>query len=358
MPLPASITSAGVGLGLLGLALSGLTSSAQELGWRWPSPQPAAVEPSWPQADGRSGTNPSAGAALALTLRSQAQVDSQGVFLAQLIEGAETANLPHLRIAEAPAFGQALVLSRADIVAAVRAQLANTESWSWAGAQQVRVTRRGRPLPESDLKTLLTAALQQEQVKDKGQLELRFTRPWAPLLVPDEPLTVRLLELPSTGLSPHFIVRFELVTSRDRLGPWQVPVQARLWREVWVARSPLQPGTLLAEADLVRERRDLLSLREPVLADPLAVTTNALLELAEAVPAGAPITQRAVRLRPVVRRGQIVEAVLADGPLTIRLKVEVLESGAPGQLVRLRNLESKREFKAKVQDAQTVVVQL
>lgn len=357
MSLPISTTSACVGLGLLGLALNGNTGSAQELVWRWPSAQAPVVE-SASLVDGHSSPGPAARAALALTLRSQAQVDSQGVFLAQLIEGAQTANLPHLRIADAPAFGQALVWTRADIQAAVRAQLPHAEAWSWAGSQQVRVTRRGRLLPESDLKALLTAALQQEQIKDKGQLELRLTRPWAPLLVPDEPLTVRLLELPSTGLSPHFMVRFELVTARDRLGPWQVPVQARLWREVWVARSPLQPGTLLAEADVVRERRDLLSVGEPILADPFAAATNTLLELAEAVPAGRPITQRAVRPRPVVRRGQIVEAVLADGPLTIRLKVEALESGAPGQLVRVRNLESKREFKGKVQDAQTVLAQL
>jgi flagella basal body P-ring formation protein FlgA len=344
--------------GWLSLALAGNGLAAELPLWRWPSPQAVAhAQASEPtEVQGLAGHQPDLPAAL--TLRAQAHVDSQGVFLAQVVEPGPGAGLPHVRLAEAPAFGQTLVLTRADIQAALRSLLPHATSFTLAGAQQVRVFRRSRLLHESELKALLTDTLQQEHAKDKGQLELRFTRPWSPTPVPDEPLTVRVLDLPSTGFSPHFIVRFELVTARDRLGPWQMPVQARLWREVWVARSLLQPGTPWAEADVARDRRDVLGLREPLLPDPVPAESGALLELAEAVPAGAAITQRAVRLRSVVRRGQIVEAVLADGALTIRLKAEVLESGAPGQLVRLRNLESKREFKGKVQDAQTVLVQL
>ena len=41
---------------------------------------------------------------------------------------------------------------------------------------------------------LLTAALQRDYVKDLGELELRFARPWTPVTVPDEPLRVTMTQ--------------------------------------------------------------------------------------------------------------------------------------------------------------------
>ena len=40
------------------------------------------------------------------------------------------------------------------------------------------------------------------------------------------------------------------------------------------------------------------------------------------------------------------------------MKVEVLADGLPGQMVRVRNPKTKREFYAKVQDEQTVLINL
>ncbi|HLP75469.1 MAG TPA: hypothetical protein VK327_01015, partial [Candidatus Paceibacterota bacterium] len=67
-----------------------------------------------------------------------------------------------------------------------------------------------RPISESDLLELLTATLQNDYVKDKGELELRLTRPWTPRTVPDEPITVKVLDIPANGVTPSFILRFEL----------------------------------------------------------------------------------------------------------------------------------------------------
>jgi flagella basal body P-ring formation protein FlgA len=35
-----------------------------------------------------------------------------------------------------------------------------------------------------------------------------------------------------------------------------------------------------------------------------------------------------------------------------------LEEGVPGQLVRVRNLQSRRELRGKVQDEQTIIISL
>jgi len=210
-------------------------------------------------------------------------------------------------------------------------------------------------LRESDLKELLTASLQQEKVKETGELELRLTRPWLPVNVPDEPLTVKLIDLPASGLGAAFMLRFELHTAHETVGAWPVSLQAKVWREVWVARSALRRGQGLADADLLRERRDILLVREPcaefAAPDPAS-------ELADYVAAGNVLLARSLKPKPIIHRGQSVEAIYADGTLNISVKAEALEEGAPGQTIRVRNSQTRRELRGKVQDEQTILLSL
>jgi flagella basal body P-ring formation protein FlgA len=292
----------------------------------------------------------------ALELLPAAQVDSAGIFLHQIVLTSQSVLPPQpIRLADAPAFGQAASLSRAKLAELLKAGAPELAFVNWSGAAHVRVTRRARALNERELRDLLTATLQKDFVKDKGDLELRLTRPWASVFVPDETLVLKVIDLPATGVSAHFIARFELLAGPDRLGPWQVVAQGKVMKDILVARSTVPRGQALLDANFTTERRDVLTLREPL--DETALR-NSSLELIESVQAGQPLLARSVRMRPVIQRGQFVDGLVRDGSLNIALKVEVLADGLPGQTVRVRNPKTKREFYAKVQDEQTVVISL
>ena len=53
-------------------------------------------------------------------------------------------------------------------------------------------------------------------------------------------------------------------------------------------------------------------------------------------------------MRPVIRKGQVVEVVAQQGLLAISMKALALESGAAGDLIKLRNLESRREINGQI----------
>ena len=218
-----------------------------------------------------------------------------------------------------------------------------------------QVAAKTRVLNENDVLTLLTATLQRDCVKDRGELELVLTQPWSTPTVPDEPLTVKILEMPTAGVTPSFIVRFELCTAEKSVGVWQTTVQAHVWREVWVAHSDLKRGDAPADADISRERRDVLPIRES-LADFSAGDDS--LEFAESVPAGRPLLARMLKPRTVIHRGQIADALVQDGGLSVMTKVEVLEDGAPGQIVHARNAVSRRDLSGKVLDEKTILISL
>ena len=213
-----------------------------------------------------------------------------------------------------------------------------------------------KTLTEADAIALLTANLQPDYVKDRGQLELLFTQPWVATNVPNQPLTVKILELPTEGVTPAFIVRFQLCTpDGTTVGTWQESMQAHIWRNVWVAHSDLSRGVMIGDADVAQERRDVLGIHESLAEFTVGDT---MLELSQSVQAGAPLLARELKPRSVVHRGELADALLQNGGLSITLKVEVLEDGAPGQVVHVRNPDSKRDFTGKVADDKTILVSL
>lgn len=225
-----------------------------------------------------------------------------------------------------------------------------------AGQSQTNAVPPARTLGSSELCKLLTAALQQQYARGEGQLELQLMRSWTPCRAPEGPVALNILGMPNNGISTYFLVSFELRADGHRLGNWQMPVQAHLWRKIWVARSNLNMGDSLADADIGLERRDVLMLHSP-LAE-FSKDDVAALELAESVPAGSPLLARALKMRSVIHRGQLANALVQEGALRITMKVQALENGAPGQIIHVRNLDSGHRFCGKVLNNQTIIIPL
>jgi len=306
----------------------------------------------WACLGGGFTSNSSAGEAPPFQLTAVAPVSGDGVFLPQIFSSEQP--LPAIRLCDAPAFGKTLILSRAQICDLLAAN-APSVGTNFSGPDAIKISRRSRTLGESDILGLLTAKLQHDYIKDRGQLELRLAQPWKALVLPDEPLTLDVTELPTAGVTPGFIVRFTLRTANETLGNWQANLKASVWREVWVASVQLKRGEPLNVDAFIRERRDILNLREP-LAD-FAANDDAL-ELAEAVPPGQPLLARMIKARAVVHRGQRADALVQDGAMSIKTKVEILDDGSPGQTVHARNSSTHRDLTGTVLNDRTILITL
>ena len=236
------------------------------------------------------------------------QVNATGIYLDQIVAGA-TAETPHIRLAPAPITGRPVTFTATQINELLQQSAPELVSTNWSGAIQIKISRRTRSLSESEIKELLTRELQQNHVKDRGELELRFSRPFQTVIISDEPLTVKLLELPSAGVTANFIARFELRAEEEVVGTWQIPVVANIWQEIYVAGSAVKRGQLVRDADLSRERRDVLTVRDALT---LVELDNPFLEVGENIQAGMALTSRSLRLRPIVHRGKIADAIVSD----------------------------------------------
>ncbi|MET0261329.1 MAG: flagellar basal body P-ring formation chaperone FlgA, partial [Rariglobus sp.] len=176
-------------------------------------------------------------------------------------------------------------------------------------------------------------------------LAVDLVRSWAaPVAVETgSPVTVSVIEYPEV-LAPSMLVRLRYLQGKSILREDTLALRVSLWRDVMVSAIPLNRGDSLTLQVIETRRVDALRDR-----DSLSISVaGADYVFSRAIPAGRPLTWRDVMRRSLVQKGQMVEVLASDGSLVISMKALAMQDGAKGDAVRVRNVESKREFIAKV----------
>ncbi|ATC64109.1 flagella basal body P-ring formation protein FlgA [Nibricoccus aquaticus] len=198
-------------------------------------------------------------------------------------------------------------------------------------------------LPAATLRTALladVAAQLSAHFRADGDLQLESVRPLS-LPASTTPLPVEAIEYPAV-LASSMIVRIRVGTA-DPVEHTLV-LRAQLSREVWATRAPSVRDASFDPVQLDTRRADVLRER-----DAIAVTEScADYTFNRAVPANRILTWRDISRRSLVRKGQVIEVAAIDGTLSITMKALAMENGAAGETVKVRNIDSKKEFNALV----------
>jgi flagella basal body P-ring formation protein FlgA len=185
----------------------------------------------------------------------------------------------------------------------------------------------------------------------EGDLQLEFLRPWVPPARTAHAWDLEVLEYPSAATST-MMLRCRVLADGAPHAETSLLVRAQLLREAWVARQPVALGAVFDASALETRRVDLLRDREAL---PAAIGDRSYV-FARAVSTGRMLTWRDVARRPSVRKGDVVEVSATEGLLVVTMKGLALENGAKGEIVTIRNPESRRNFSALVVDENRVQV--
>lgn len=181
-----------------------------------------------------------------------------------------------------------------------------------------------------------------ERYQVRGELQLEWARAFGSSLA--APVDLVVLSAPAKPAS-SMLLQVRLVAGGKNLGEHTLSVRAQLLRDAWVPRTPTERGTDVDLTQLDIRLVDVLQQRDVVTLEDVEKTE---LTYAVSVPSGRVLTWRDVTRRALVRKGQVVDVTASDGALTITTKALALENGAAGDTVKLRNIESKKDFSALV----------
>jgi flagella basal body P-ring formation protein FlgA len=186
-----------------------------------------------------------------------------------------------------------------------------------------------------------------------GELKVFLTRPWKPVPLPAGDFFAECLQLPGNGLQSNMNFTVRVVSAGKIVGEFPIQSRVELWQDVWVSSQRLDKGTVLDRGMLNSVRVD--ALREYV--SPLTVDQDYLgFEVSQPLQAGRPLTRRDIVEKTVVKRGQLVEAVAAEGGIKIRMRAMAMEAGPAGAVIRVKNVDSQKEFVAQVLNENQVQV--
>lgn len=185
----------------------------------------------------------------------------------------------------------------------------------------------------------------------EGDLQIELLRTWTPPSIVARDWQVIVTEYPSVAASA-MLLRCRVLADGKTAAESTLTLRASLWRDAWVARQPLINGAVFDTALLEARRVDLFRDRDAL---PAAVGDQTFV-FARAVNTGRVVSWRDIARRPLVKKGSMVEVSAAEGTLSITMKALALQSGAHGEAVTLRNLESRKDFTAFVIDENRVQV--
>ena len=207
------------------------------------------------------------------------------------------------------------------------------------------------PLAHGQFTTILAADLS-AHFNLEGELQLELIRPWSSPERVARDWQVQILEYPAVPAT-SMLLRVRVLGDGAVVVPEAtLLLRAALWREAWVARQPLANNTPFDAAQLETRRVDLLRDRDAL---PAAVGDRSF-NFSRSVQAGRLLTWRDVARRPLVRKGEFVEVSAADGQLIVTMKGVAMQNGAQGEVVTVRNPDSKKDFSAFVIDENRVQV--
>jgi len=139
--------------------------------------------------------------------------------------------------------------------------------------------------------------------------------------------------------------------------PWTVyvPAHIKIFTEVIAAAQPLLRGREIVVTDIIFVRQELSQLRSGYFTKTESVVGKIL---TQNLSAGQAITPKRVKAAFLVRRGEKVTIEVTIGTLKVKGKGEALKDAARGELVSVRNSQSKRIVQGIVTRPGTVNIQM
>ncbi|MBK1878455.1 flagellar basal body P-ring formation chaperone FlgA [Pelagicoccus mobilis] len=185
----------------------------------------------------------------------------------------------------------------------------------------------------------------QAQLRTSGDLSLVPLRDLPDISEYSQPFSVNLVSVPNRLARGNVYLRYQVENEKGILGEWTVPFRVHLFSEVWFPKAHLRSGDLAVPSDFEIRQIDLLT--EP---DAVPASLESLMrhEYARDVMPGKPLQWRDLMERSLVRKGDVVEVTAVNGLLAISMRAVARQDGSDGDLILLRNIDSAKEFSARV----------
>ena len=176
------------------------------------------------------------------------------------------------------------------------------------------------------------------------QIDNFSVRPLA-LALPLGAFDYRITQKPNDSRPGKKQVSATILKEGKEQGQVQMIGDLRLFGPVVSTTKRLNRNGIIGSEDLAVKRRDISMLDSGLIQDPQQAVGQ---KLKTSLPAGAILYAQSIDAPPLVNRGELVTIMAKSQAIQITAPGEARNSGAKGEMVRVKNLTSRREIQARV----------
>jgi len=214
----------------------------------------------------------------------------------------------------------------------------------------------GKVLAQSDLQEIFSKIIRQNIPSHIEEFQISdFSSQPESLNVPDGKLTYRLTnQVLCTSPGKKFISAVLAVDGKE-CDNVKMYGNLHFWGTVVLASHAISRRTIISAEDIETDFRDISMLGDSLVGNPEQATGK---QLNKSLRAGDIVFAHLLKNPPLVKRGDLVTIIARSGGLQVSAPGEVKNAGAIGEIVRVKNLMSRRVLQAKVVDEGLVEVDL
>ena len=281
------------------------------------------------------------------------QIGRADFLLTDLNLSSKNLEIPPVILGATPPVGESLTIDFDQASGFITKQGFNAESLGWTTGQTLVITRKTRLVEAHELLDQLTIALVNATRNLDGDLHLEFLRQPSEIRIPDDTYEFALTRSQAYGIKSRFIIPFSILIDGEFVYQGSAALKAKIFKRVLLSSRRINRGEALNESDFYLAEQDTLTIKGA----PLGIETSLVgLESKTTILKDQPILRRYTGKTTVVGRGDLVDAILTKGAISITMKVQILDKGAPGDIVRVRNPKSKKQLKGIVTDESTIQI--
>jgi flagellar basal body P-ring formation protein FlgA len=223
------------------------------------------------------------------------------------------------------------------------------------GAAGLAAERNGRLLTSGEMEEIFREIVLARTTLPRDKLRITdFTARPDRVTLPPGPLGYRLLNPAGADRPGRKTLQVVLLVAGREFDTVRMTAELRLYDLVVCATRNLARHALLTDDDLKVVELDISMLGSGLLTDPGLATGR---RLTTAVRPGMVLQARHLEEPPLVSRGDLVTIRARSGQLEVKAPGEARSTGARGELVRVKNLTSRRIIHAMVQGPGLVEVE-
>jgi len=187
----------------------------------------------------------------------------------------------------------------------------------------------------------------------KGQPVIEIDEmPCKSLEVPDGNIKINTF-FNNDYFSPHTIVKADIIIDGVKEKSLIVPVNIKIYDNVWIAKDYIERGKAFSESNLTLERKEISSAVKYALRE----NTNPEGCLArKTFRPGDILDNRYIENAPAIKRESPVSVIFKSDFVTVTMSAEAMDNGNIGDYIKVRNYRYKKDYTGRVISQNTVLV--